>query len=55
MTRRNVFYFNCSRQIKGVGIWLDFIPAIAVQEVSFVLHFDLLWVRFWWIKYKTGK
>jgi hypothetical protein len=48
----NVFHFSISKRVAGLGLWIDFIPPIGVREESFVLHLDLLWIRFYWIKYK---
>lgn len=49
---KNVCYWGFSRRITGLGLWIDFIPPIAVRDKSFSLNLDLLWFRFWWIRYK---
>jgi hypothetical protein len=51
--KKNAVYFGLSKRITGFGFWVDLIPPITVYEVAFVLHFDLLWIRFWWVKYKS--
>lgn len=48
----NAFYFGVSKKICGIGFIIDFCPPIAIKEKLFELQLDLLWVRFWWIRYK---
>jgi hypothetical protein len=50
----NVFHFSFSfKRVVGLGVMLDTIPPITIYEKIFCFEVNLIWLRFYWIKYKS--
>ena len=51
-TKNNTTRFIISKDFYGFGIGINFKKAIAMRDINFVISFDFICIRFWWVNYK---